>query len=91
MTIWIFCSKINLESCARRVSNNCNKKEQASEELHRTIWNMANDLRGNVDGWDFKQYVSGMLFYRYISENFARYVNAGDIVFEIELVKQVEG
>ena len=55
------------------------KKEQEREELHRTIWNMANDLRGSVDGWDFKQYVLGMLFYRYISENFAKYVNAGEI------------
>lgn len=55
-----------------------NKKEQEREELHRTIWNMANDLRGSVDGWDFKQYVLGMLFYRYISENFVRYVNAGE-------------
>ena len=34
-----------------------NKKEQERAELHRTIWNIANDLRGNVDGWDFKQYV----------------------------------
>lgn len=64
-----------------------NKKEQEREELHRTIWNMANDLRGSVDGWDFKQYVLGMLFYRYISENFEKYVNdgeheAGDSSFE---------
>ena len=56
-----------------------NKKEQEREELHRTIWNMANELRGSVDGWDFKQYVLGMLFYRYISENSVRYVNAGEI------------
>lgn len=56
-----------------------NKKEQEREELHRTIWNMANDLRGSVDGWDFKQYVLGMLFYRYISENFVKYVNAGEM------------
>lgn len=55
-----------------------NKKEQERDELHRTIWNMANDLRGSVDGWDFKQYVLGMLFYRYISENFVRFVNAGE-------------
>ena len=55
-----------------------NKKEQEREELHRTIWNIANDLRGSVDGWDFKQYVLGMLFYRYISENFADYINAGE-------------
>lgn len=45
------------------------------DELHRTIWRMANDLRGSVDGWDFKQYVLGMLFYRYISENLTEYLN----------------
>lgn len=55
-----------------------NKKEQEREELHRTIWSMANDLRGSVDGWDFKQYVLGILFYRYISENFERFVNDGE-------------
>ena len=55
-----------------------NKKEQEREELHRTIWNIANDLRGSVDGWDFKQYVLGMLFYRYISENFSDYINADE-------------
>lgn len=55
-----------------------NRKEQEREELHRTIWNIANDLRGSVDGWDFKQYVLGMLFYRYISENFANYINEGE-------------
>jgi type I restriction enzyme M protein len=79
MTIWIFCSKINLGNYTRRLPMIDNKKEQEREELHRTIWNMANELRGSVDGWDFKQYVLGMLFYRYISENFARYVNAGEI------------
>ena len=55
-----------------------NKKEQERAELHRTIWSIANDLRGSVDGWDFKQYVLGMLFYRYISENLAGYINAGE-------------
>ena len=54
------------------------KKEQERAELHRTIWNIANDLRGSVDGWDFKQYVLGMLFYRYISENIRGYINAGE-------------
>ena len=54
------------------------KKEQEREELHRTIWGIANDLRGSVDGWDFKQYVLGMLFYRYISENFRNYINEGE-------------
>jgi len=55
-----------------------NRKEQERAELHRTIWNIANDLRGSVDGWDFKQYVLGILFYRYISENMAAYINAGE-------------
>ena len=55
-----------------------NKKEQERAELHRTIWNIANDLRGSVDGWDFKQYVLGMLFYRYISENITAYINSGE-------------
>ena len=55
-----------------------NKKELERDELHRTIWNMANDLRGSVDGWDFKQYVLGMLFYRYISENLASYIDKGE-------------
>ena len=55
-----------------------NKKETERSELHRTIWNIANDLRGSVDGWDFKQYVLGMLFYRYISENLAEYIDRGE-------------
>ncbi len=50
------------------------RKEQERAELHRTIWKIANGLRGSVDGWDFKQYVLGMLFYRYISENLAAYL-----------------
>jgi len=50
-------------------------KEQEREELHRTIWQIANDLRGSVDGWDFKSYVLGMLFYRFISENLTLYIN----------------
>lgn len=54
------------------------RKEQERTELHRTIWNIANDLRGSVDGWDFRQYVLGMLFYRYISENLAGYINRGE-------------
>ena len=56
-----------------------NKKETERAELHRTIWGIANDLRGSVDGWDFKQYVLGMLFYRYISENLDRYISKGEI------------
>ena len=54
------------------------RKEQEREELHKAIWNIANDLRGSVDGWDFKQYVLGIMFYRYISENITNYINAGE-------------
>ena len=55
------------------------KKEQEREELHRAIWAIADDLRGAVDGWDFKSYVLGTMFYRYISENIASYINQGEI------------
>ena len=50
-------------------------KEIQRAELHKTIWRIANDLRGSVDGWDFKSYVLGMLFYRFISENLTAYLN----------------
>lgn len=50
-------------------------RELERDELHRTIWQIANDLRGSVDGWDFKTYVLGMLFYRFISENLTSYIN----------------
>jgi type I restriction enzyme M protein len=53
-------------------------KEQEREELHRTIWQIANDLRGSVDGWDFKSYVLEMLFYRFISENLTKFINQGE-------------
>ncbi len=49
--------------------------QQERDALHRTIWRIANELRGSVDGWDFKQYVLGMLFYRFISENLTAYIN----------------
>jgi type I restriction enzyme M protein len=52
-----------------------NTKETERAELHKTIWRIANDLRGSVDGWDFKSYVLGMLFYRFISENLTAYLN----------------
>ena len=51
---------------------------QQRAELQRQIWQIANDVRGAVDGWDFKQYVLGALFYRFISENFASYMQGGD-------------
>lgn len=57
------------------------------EELHKAIWSIADDLRGAVDGWDFKQYILGIMFYRYISENITNYINegerkAGDVSFD---------
>ena len=55
------------------------KKTQERDELHRAIWAIADELRGSVDGWDFKNYVLGAMFYRYISENLTNYVNAGEI------------
>ena len=51
------------------------KKEQERAALHATIWRIANELRGSVDGWDFKQYVLGILFYRFISENLCTYID----------------
>ena len=51
---------------------------QQRKELQRQIWQIANDVRGSVDGWDFKQYVLGTLFYRFISENFSLYIEGGD-------------
>ncbi len=55
-----------------------NNKERERAELHRTIWQIANDLRGSVDGWDFKQYVLGMLFYRFISENLENHIDKNE-------------
>lgn len=55
------------------------RKEQERDELHRAIWSIADDLRGSVDGWDFKSYILGIMFYRYISENLTNYINAGEI------------
>lgn len=52
--------------------------QQQRDALHRQIWAIANEVRGAVDGWDFKQFVLGALFYRFISENFTSYIKAGD-------------
>ncbi|MEH6756453.1 MAG: type I restriction-modification system subunit M [Parasphingorhabdus sp.] len=52
--------------------------QQQRDALHREIWRIANEVRGAVDGWDFKQFVLGALFYRFISENFVTYIEAGD-------------
>ena len=59
----------------KKNQNGAVTKEQERAELHRAIWQIANDLRGSVDGWDFKQYVLGILFYRFISENLTNYIN----------------
>ena len=56
-----------------------NKSVQEREEIHKAIWSIADDLRGSVDGWDFKAYVLGTMFYRYISENITHYINEGEI------------
>ena len=55
------------------------RANQEREELHKAIWGIADELRGSVDGWDFKNYVLGAMFYRYISENFAAFINDGEI------------
>ena len=65
------------------------------EELHKAIWSIADDLRGSVDGWDFKQYILGIMFYRYISENITNYINegerrAGDTNFDYAKLKDIE-
>lgn len=65
------------------------------EELHKAIWRVADDLRGSVDGWDFKQYILGIMFYRYISENITNYINegerkAGDTSFNYAKIKDSE-
>lgn len=69
--------------------------ESQRRELHSTIWKIADDLRGSVDGWDFKQYVLGMLFYRFISENLTSYINsqehnAGNIGFDYAQISDAE-
>ncbi len=70
-------------------------KETERSELHKTIWRIANDLRGSVDGWDFKSYVLGMLFYRFISENLTGYINqqehsAGNLDFDYAQLSDAE-
>ena len=70
-------------------------KEQQRDELHRAIWQIANDLRGAVDGWDFKSYVLGFLFHRFISENLTTYLNkeehrAGNAEFDYAQLSDAE-
>lgn len=72
-----------------------NQKEAEREEVHRTIWAVANELRGSVDGWDFKQYVLCTIFYRHISEDLCNYVNEserrrGNSTFDYALITNEE-
>jgi type I restriction enzyme M protein len=72
-----------------------NNKEAERAELHKTIWRIANDLRGSVDGWDFKSYVLGMLFYRFVSENLTTYLNtqerkAGNKAFDYAAISDAD-
>ena len=73
-------------------------RESESEQIRNAIWKIADKLRGAVDGWDFKSYVLGAMFYRYISENLCDYINnsergAGDASFDYALLsnKEAEG
>jgi type I restriction enzyme M protein len=77
--------------CCQNPAVSQTSKESQRAELHKTIWRIANDLRGSVDGWDFKSYVLGVLFYRFISENLTVYLNrlereAGDADFDYTLL-----
>ena len=72
-----------------------NKESLQRQELHRKIWAIADDVRGAVDGWDFKQYILGILFYRFISENITEFFNkaeheAGDLDFDYAKISDEE-
>ena len=68
------CDKLKIVIVSKRGMDMTKEIERA--ELHRAIWQIANDLRGSVDGWDFKQYVLGFLFYRFASENLVNFLNS---------------
>ncbi len=71
--------RYNIYTKRRKTTRNLRMTStQQRAELQRQIWQIANDVRGSVDGWDFKQYVLGTLFYRFISENFSNYIEGGD-------------
>lgn len=72
-----------------------NRETEQRRELHRKIWAIADKVRGAIDGWDFKQYVLGILFYRFISENLTKFFNkdeheAGDLEFNYENISDEE-
>ena len=75
--------------------NKGNNETIQRSELHRKIWAIADDVRGAVDGWDFKQYILGILFYRFISENITEFFNsaeheAGDLEFDYAEISDEE-
>lgn len=74
------------------MAENINKSDAINQrlQLHRKIWAIADDVRGAVDGWDFKQYVLGILFYRFISENMCEYFNKAEKEFYEEQLKEAK-
>lgn len=68
-----FCTEVNITIGGGYMSSAAQRAELQSK-----IWKIANEVRGSVDGWDFKQYVLGTLSYRFISENFSNYIEGGD-------------
>ena len=68
-----------------------NKSMQEREELHKAIWSIADDLRGAVDGWDFKQYILGIMFYRYISESITKYINEDGLNGKYSIYVSIDG
>jgi type I restriction enzyme M protein len=71
-------SKTKPSSSNAPLTDHVSTKSLERAELHKTIWKIANDMRGSIDGWDFKSYVLGLLFYRFISENLTAYLNEGE-------------
>ena len=78
MFIKIFFFSIIKQSINKKTEGGNMSGIQQRAELQSQIWKIANEVRGAVDGWDFKQFVLGTLFYRFISENFSSYIEADD-------------
>ena len=76
----------------KNMADNINKSDAINQrtQLHRKIWSIADEVRGAVDGWDFKQYVLGILFYRFISENMCEYFNKAEREFYEEQLKEAK-
>lgn len=75
MSYTVFMIMMNNKFIYNKLYNKLMATRSERDELHKTIWAIANKLRGKVDGWDFKAYVLGTIFYRYISENLTSYIN----------------